>query len=103
MGFTLLGSLVSISGNPEVEKVRHRKRARDRERSDWDSNSKGTETPQGGRMEVEGERSGCHRIIAGWEPVEVTCHTLQLSGRRLGCLVYPGPGIFHLPSLFVVI
>lgn len=63
----------------------------------------GTETLQGGRMEVEGERSGCHRIIAGWEPVEVTCYTLQLSGRRLGRLIYSGSGISHLPSLFVMI
>lgn len=101
--FILLGSLVSISGNPEVEKVRHRETKGERERSDWDSNSKGTEMSQGGGMDVEGEGSGCHRIVAGWESVKVICYTLRLSGRRLGCLVDSGSGIFHLPSLFVAI
>lgn len=101
MDSVLSGSLVSFSGNPEVEKVRHRKRVRDGEET-------GIATAKGQKCHREAgwmwkEGSGCHRVTAGWESVEVMCYPLQLSGRRCGCLVYSGSGIFHLPSLFVVI
>lgn len=70
-----MGSPVSISGNPEVEKVRDRKRARDRETRDWDSNRKGRSITERQDSYRRGG-SGCHKITASWEPVEVMHHPL---------------------------